>query len=287
LPVASSVPFYAISLLLTATSVAKLWMLLTDSFADVRVGLSKEILWLSFVFELYLAFENLCLRDRHLIAFINSVVFSFFATFASIRWFIGYTSCGRAGSLEIPGWIFVLIDLAIVVWFLLVKSNRNQVIAGWCQVLASWNNWSALKRGRVAGMSLFIGWLVCLQLPFAAPLRTWVLGEGPIKAIVKLDGDLVPGVAQTGQVEFTNRSSQAVKIIGLSRSCRCFDFFEEPFSKIIPASNANIGFGKGRLVLPLAIKPNKPGLLHQRVTIFLDHPNQFQTNVDVFGFVKE
>ena len=60
----SRIPFCLVGLLLTVTAIAKLWMLLTDSFADIRVGLPKEILWLSVAFEFWLAYENFRLRDH-------------------------------------------------------------------------------------------------------------------------------------------------------------------------------------------------------------------------------
>lgn len=43
----ATTPFCLIALLLLASAGTKLWMLLTEPFADVRVGLPKEILWLT------------------------------------------------------------------------------------------------------------------------------------------------------------------------------------------------------------------------------------------------
>ena len=261
-----------------ATAIAKLWMLVTDSFADVRVRIPQEILWLSVGFELWLAFENFRVRDHRVLALINTVVFSAFAIFASIRWLLGYASCGCSGSLELPVWIFILIDLVIVAWLTLVGSQRSRVGVGFSQLL---HNGSALSRetkGRWAGISSFACLIFVLQLPIAAPLRTMVLGELPLFAAVKTDRDLIFNQKTTGTVIIENRSSLSAKIIGFSRSCRCFDICDDPTSKIIPAND--------RLILPLEIKPNKIGPLHQRVELFLDHPDQFRVNVDVFGSVK-
>jgi hypothetical protein len=93
-----------------------------------------------------------------------------------------------------------------------------------------------------------------------------------------IDDRLTLNQQYIGQVEFRNRSSQPARIIGVSRSCRCFDLAEDPISQIIPA--------KGRLVLPLVIKPNKLGPLRQRIELYLDHAKQFRVNVDVFSLVK-
>jgi hypothetical protein len=277
-PLWSRVPFYLIGLLLTATAIAKLWMLLTDSFADVRVGIPKEILWLSVAFEFWLAFENFRLRDHRVMAFVNTIVFASFAIFASIRFALGHSSCGCSGSLELPSWIFILIDVVIAGWFTLSDSQRSRVGVGFSQIQENWSAWSPEKRGRLVGLGLPAIFIFGLQLPIAAPLRAMVLGEPFLVATVKIDGDLILNQQTTGIVEILNRSSQPAKIIGISRSCRCFDLAVDPVSKIISASAG--------ISLLLVIKPNKLGPLRQRVELFLDHPIQFRVNIDVLGSVK-
>ena len=274
----SRVVFYLIAVLLTATALAKLWMLVTDSFADVRVGIPREILWLSVGFELWLAFENFRVRDHRVLALINTVVFSAFAIFASIRWLLGYASCGCSGSLELPVWIFILIDLVIVSWFTASRRSRSHLVAGGHQLVSDWTGWSSETRGWLAGMGLFASLIIGMQSPLAAPLRAMVLSEPAIKATVQHDDGLSLNQQSPGTVEIENRSSRPAKNIGISRSCRCFDLIESPVSKSIPAN--------GRIALPLAIKPIKSGPLHQRVELYLDHPDQFRVSVDVFGFVK-
>jgi hypothetical protein len=267
-----------IGLLLTATAIAKLWMLLTDSFADIRVGLPKEILWLSVAFELWLAFENFRLRDYRLMPFINLIVFASFAIFASIRLAMGYRSCGCSGSLEIPGWVFILIDFGIVAWFARSSMKRNQITIGLQQLMQDWSSSSPGRRGRLASLASFGLIVIGLQLPIAAPLRFMFLGEPLIQAVVRIDGELVLHHESHGRVEIDNRSGVPGKIIGVSRSCRCFDLVEDPISKIIGANQ--------RVSLPLVVKPNKLGPLRQRVVLFLGHPKQFRMNVDVLGYVK-
>ena len=105
-----------------------------------------------------------------------------------------------------------------------------------------------------------------------------MLGEPLIQANVELAGELVFGEESLGQAVIWNRSPQPAKIIGIARSCRCFDIGDASIAQIIPAND--------RLSLPLVIKPNKLGPLHQRVEIFLDHPEQFRVNVNVFGSVQ-
>jgi hypothetical protein len=238
----------------------------------------KEILWLSVAFEFWLAFENFRLRDHRVMAFVNTVVFACFAIFASARWLLGYTSCGCAGKLELPAWLFILIDMAIVAWFSVASVQRSRLANGRSVLVNWWRDCSIEKRGRLAGLTLFAGLMIGLQLPIAASVRMMVFGEFPVVAIVKIDDELFFDQQSAASVELRNRSSDIARIIGISRSCRCFDLAEDPTSKIIPAN--------GRLVLPLAIRPNKPGPLRQRVELFLNHPKQFRVKVDVVGFVK-
>ncbi len=273
------VPYFAIALLLTATAIAKLWMLLTDPFADVRVGLPREILWLSVAFEFWLAFENFRLRDHRVMAFVNSVVFASFAIVASIRLAMGYGSCGCSGSLELPTWFFIVIDVGVVAWFTGSEAARTQVASGIVHLSQIWSFWSSEKRGRFVGLVFFAVIVVAIQLPFAAAFRAVLMGEQPFQAIVRFDGDLKIGEAWTGLVEIHNRSFESAKVVGASRSCRCFDLADDPVSTKIPANSF--------ISLPLVIKPNRLGPINQRVVLFLDHPKQFRLNIDVFSTVKK
>lgn len=130
----------------------------------------------------------------------------------------------------------------------------------------------------MVNFALSAGIIVCLQLPIAAPLRAMVLGKPPIDAVVRIDGDLILNQETVGKVRLSNASSRTATIIGVNRSCRCFDFRRDPVRQLVPSN--------GQLALPLVIKPNKLGPLHQRVVLFSDHPEQARVNVNLFGFVK-
>jgi hypothetical protein len=271
-------PHGLIALVLFGTAALKLWMLLTDAFADIRVGIPREILWLSVALEFWLAYENLVIRDRRVLAFMNTIVFGAFATFASIRWLLGYGTCGCSGNIEIPAWVFIILDLAIVAWFTRGTIPRQELLAGLRELIGWWRGWSPERRGQLVGVGLFATVIVAVQLPVAAPLRAMALGEPAIQATVRIDGDLILNQETAGKVELWNRSSHSGKIIGQNRSCRCFVINGDPIFKSIPAG--------GRISFPLVIKPEKPDPLHQRVVLFLDHPEQFRVNIDVVGFVK-
>jgi hypothetical protein len=276
------VVFTLIGVLLLFTALAKLGMLVTDSFADVRVGISKKILWFSLLAELGLAYLNFRQKHPDSLALLNTVVFSSFAIFAAGRLLLGYGGCGCAGNLEIPGWVFLTIDISIVSWFCRNGNARWELIATARELIACGSRCSPERRGRWAGAAVFAGlllsWVFGWQVPLITPVLERVLGSDTIQTLVRIDDPLILDVQATGQVEIANRSSHPAKIIGISRSCRCFDLSEDPISKIIPAN--------GRLTLPLVIKPNKTGPLHQRVELYVDHPKLFRVNVGVFCSVK-
>lgn len=263
---------------LFVTAAAKLWMLLTDSFSDVRVGISKEILWLSVALEFWLAWENFRSRNFSVMAFVNTIVFACFAIFSLSRWLTGYSSCGCSGNMELPIWFFILIDVIIVTWFMRSPFARVEFFRGFQQIRKFWNSIDLSKRGRWAGFAVLLIVLVAIQFSFATPVRSMLFGSPMIKAIVSFDEKLSYNRESTGVVEIINNSRQSAKIIGMSRSCRCFDLADSPISMSIPASD--------RLVLPLVIKPIKSGPLHQRVELYLDHPKQFRVDINVVDFVS-
>jgi hypothetical protein len=272
-------PFYLIGLLLLFTAIAKLGLLVTDPFADIRVGLAKEVLWLAALFEMFLVYINFCWRDRSAVAFIDTAVFSAFAIFAAIRILMGYQSCGCSGGLEIPAWVFLLIDIAIVAYFLRSQASRRAVSAGGKSLLNSWNATSSDRRGQLAGIGLFAFAVLLLQLPMANPLRAAILGSPQIIATVKVADSLQFGRTATGVVEISNQSGSPAKVIGLSRSCSCFNTVDDPFGVVIAANQS--------VVIPIEVEPKSRGPLHQRVVLFIDHPGQFRVNCDLFSEVKE
>ncbi len=272
------IPFYLIASLLSATAMAKVWMLLTDPFADIRVGIPHEVLWITVVLELCLAFENWRIRDIRAMAFLNSIVFGLFASFGGIRWTMGYSSCGCSGNLELPGWMFIIIDVVIVCWFMRSPGQYLQTVSGLGLLRSYWSRKTSGVKGRLAGLVLFCLSVVSMQLPAAAPLRSILLGEPPIGATVTFDGPLTTERELRGTIKITNRSDTSAGIIGVNRSCSCFDFVENPVMK-------NLAGGES-VILPVRIKPKKSGQLHQRVVLFLDHPKQFRLNVDVIKFVS-
>ena len=118
-----------IGLLLSVTAAAKLHLLLTDPFADLRAGLTVPVIWLAVVLELALAWMNFRGRDARLVMIANVAVFALFTALSTTRWLRGHSSCGCAGSLELPVQVFALLDAGIVVW-LVWLGRRTGVLVG-------------------------------------------------------------------------------------------------------------------------------------------------------------
>ena len=216
-PLANNLPFYLIALLLATTAIAKLWMLLTDPFGEIRVGIPREILWLSVAFELWLAFENFRIRDRRVLAFVNTVVFGLFAIFAAIRWMLGYGSCGCSGNLELPTWIFVLLDIGIVAWFGATVSGRTKISMGVSKAIDRLQSPGGGNLGGwVIGSLLSIVCVTCFssQSLFSISSENQFV-EPVIRNLRLVDSNL--------ELEFvlTNQSNTPFEIIGFKSSCSC------------------------------------------------------------------
>jgi hypothetical protein len=61
-------------------------------------------------------------------------------------------------------------------------------------------------------------------------------------------------------------------------SCSCLSIADDLAARELPA--------RGHTLLPIWITPPQTGKLHQRLTIFLEHPERFRIDVEVVGFVK-
>lgn len=270
--------FCIVGLLLVASAIAKLWLLVTDAFADVRIQLPIEILWVSVAFELVLGMENFRVRNQKILALIDLSVFSGFAVFSSVRMALGFRTCGCSGALELPSWLFTTLDVGIVVSLVSTPKKRRDVVSGIKELVAWWTSCDSARRGLVAGVLLSLVFVVSIQLPAVAPLRDLVLGKPPLQAVVEYQGEMVLNQKVTIHVDLCNHSFSDAKVVGVSRSCRCVHPLDDPSGKLIP-------FGD-RTALPLSIVPDRTGPFHQRLILFVNHPKQFRLNVDVVGFVK-
>ncbi len=230
--------FRLIAILLTVTSVAKLWMLLTDSFT-------------------------------------NAIVFASFGIFAAIRWSLGYTSCGCSGNLELPPWVFILIDVGILIGLLSFNAFRYAIPAGYRGLKLRYLQIPKHRKGQLAGFMAAVAIFVSLELEILSPLRARLLGDSPILATALISENMTVGMPSFSSVSIINRSNLPARVVGFSKSCSCVEFKAEPI--LIPANST--------WNTEITIVPKIVGNFHQRVVFFLDHPDQFRLKIDVLGNV--
>lgn len=264
--------------MLVWTAVLKLWLLLTDPFADLNVGLSKEIIFAAIVLELIVGYFNFRHINQRRIALLNVIVFSFFGFFSLAKWYLGSGYCACAGVIRLPIWIFITIDFVLAsIFFLLFRLNQLRRAE-----LGFYEMRRALARCASPGTTvavvffvLFLGWQHFLGLAW---FRSTRFGEQPIKVRLKMPERLRVSQESTGEVEFHNQSTTDAKIVGLDVSCRCFEL-DEPIGLVIAANSIR--------KIDFRIVPMKQGEVRQRAVLFLDHPEQFQMTLDLVGSAKE
>ncbi len=253
-------------------------MLLTDPVADLKVGLPTPLIWGVVLLEIAAAYTNWMSRNAALVALLNICLFGTFGIFAAFRWTQGFASCGCTGSISVPPWVFLLIDFAIVSWFVVFKFWRREACRGAINIIKIWNSRSQRMRGLVAGVASFFVLGACLQFPMLAWLNASVFLNQPIKSVAMFNDKLRFESTSVGKVAIYNSSTTSARIVGLWRSCNCLEL-EDPHGIVIPAN--------GECNLEITVQPIAIGQLRQRAVLFLDHPNQFRLNVNVSGFVDE
>ena len=267
--------FFLIGMLFFVTASLKCWLLLTDPFADIKGGFPTAILWLMVVCEFALAFWNFVPRPQDVLKFVDVTTFLILAIIASSRWILGYTSCGCAGSVEVAPWLFVVIDIGVLICFLGFQRSRAGTISGFRKLLIAFTALNQARQGQIVGIIGLLFFLIVCQLGTFATMRVQLFGELELEADAILESQLIAGNLVDRSVTISNRSNHAATIVGVDRSCNCVSFAAN--GVVLPPNSSSL--------LAISISPEKLGQFHQRLIVFLDHPNQFRMNIDVFGNV--
>lgn len=267
-----------VTALLLFTAAAKLWSLFADPYADLRLGVPSEVLWFVAIAELLLVAVNV--RNRNLAErlCLNLFVFSGFWCFAFSRWLLGYESCGCSGSFDIPTWFFLAFDSAVVLAIAGPRAGRILIVEGGTDLHKRWRKCDGTVRGSLIGMVTFAFLIVILQLPVLKSVMAMATGTSTaILAETTSLSDLEMGKTEAGLITLTNHSDVAAPVVGVGVSCGCESVPE--FEGVIPAnSERKVRFE----VTPRSSKP-----FHQRVTFFVNHPDHFRVDVNVYGSIKQ
>jgi len=110
----SRVVFFLIGCLLAVTAILKLWMLLTDPFADITAQTPRLLLWIAFYVEVALVAALLSRLDNATKWIMASLVFCAFGCFSLTRLLLGYASCGCTGAISVPPWASLVLNIAVI-----------------------------------------------------------------------------------------------------------------------------------------------------------------------------
>jgi hypothetical protein len=264
--------------LLLVTATAKILTLLTDAYADLKLGVSVEVLWSVAIAELALVAMNLRHRSLPELLCINLVVFCAFWCFAFSRWLLGYGSCGCTGNIEVPSWFFACVDSAIVLAILVPAAGRSMFFDGWESLKKRWQACDAGTRGSIFGIAIFTLVIGILQFPALKPIKESLSGSpSVVVAEASMLSGLDVGKTEVGEITLTNHSSVDGRIVGVGVSCGCVSV--PSIEGVVPAN--------GERKIQFQVTPRNRMPFHQRVTFFLNHSEQFQVDVDVLGSIKE
>jgi hypothetical protein len=263
-------------MVLGVAAVLKGWLVLTDSFADLRTGYPITILYLAIVFELVAAAWLIFGRDATIKWLILAVAISLFLFVSLIRYSIGITGCGCLGSVELPRWLLPL-NSALVLAGLVVFACHPR-----SRTLFRFREITQDLRKKLSNPTT-VGGLVCLVLIVSGlaffpwvqdyPIVTSFLGESPMPVVKYSAGDLSVDESADLVIPWRNGTSAKVVFLGSQTSCTC-----------VGLTNSQLSADPQEQVeLKVNVRPRKPGLFHQRIVCFVDHPQQDRLTLDVIA----
>lgn len=269
--------FIAISSILVASSMMKLWSIATDPFADVHSGYPIGLLAVASFLELLVACA-LCWHNSFAVKWVLLVTtFSVFLLISSIRFTLGFQGCGCFGRLFIPQWTSVVISVVVLLLAVALLpfkglSIRETGKSGGNQIAALVRSYSM----EIIGISFAsIVFVALTYLPVKQRLIS-VFGEQLVVAKPVWIEDMSVGKSSLAKVLLLNRHSSPISVVGFKKSCGCIAL-EERRITIPPGAEEEFSF---------KVIPATPGRFHHRLIYFLNSQHQQRVDVDILGFSK-
>ncbi len=273
-PLVVRILFYSIAVLLIFTALAKLWMLLTDPFADIKTGWPVKVVIMAIFFELFLGIANMRSRPKLITWAINVLAFFLFLCIAISRWLLGYVSCGCLGALTIAPWIAIFVDLVLL--FSLCCVCRRAFGVSIFEIPRLLHSNSILRfESRIAGVFSAIAVFIGLFL-FVDP-QTWMDRKEFVRPVRVEIGILEIDKPKIVKFKLKNHSNESVTVVGGGTSCRCMQLNGHPRFTLSPNSYVEI---------PVSIFATETGFFHHRIVYFFDSPKQSYVTVEFLGFVR-
>jgi hypothetical protein len=261
-----------VALVLLATGGLKIHQLLTDPFADLKIGYSRFWLWGAGMAEVGVGVFVFWNRITSLSWWILTVLFLVLMLFASWNIWNGQSDCGCAGAISISPWVFWLFDIGVLACLIALRPSRE--VTPIIQVgSSSGSTWGALLGGFL---------VIFLFLAFQADavpssLASW-LGRRPL-ANVRVDLGQRAGLNPFDQtVILSNPTDQDMRIVGVEKSCKCVVWHHSALPTLSSRGTAEI---------TLTVLPTSKGPFHQRVKFYVDSPQQYSFAVDIVGLFGE
>jgi hypothetical protein len=272
-----------LGILLVVAAILKLHMLVTDPFADLKLGYPTVLLWAVVFVEFGVGAINIKgsnpLVPFPLIWLVNIVLFGMFFGVSLFRLVMNEASCGCFGKIDIPPVYSCVFSLSIVLLLCVFKLNaRNdfkEIVPAGIQLF---QNCFSTPTGLGVAVGIFV-MFGCVAFPDSRRLLNIGLsrlGAGPV-----VEGTILRfepthhGTVIQGFIRLDNRSDRPIRISGITNSCTCFAV--APTSDVIEKHSS--------VYVPIVILLSKSGLFEQRVLFFLEHPRQGRVSADVVGTV--
>lgn len=261
--------FWLVAFMLTAVLAAsasmKVHLLVSDPFADIRVGVPASLIIASTCVELFSVIFVLGGRHPKAVHIVLASVFAVFLLVSAINVLLGANKCACGGALQLPPLVFLRIDvLALVALFYL-----RPPVAG-AERPFPWN-WVHFALGVV---TVFAGYSFANHSAAGRELIARYLSDREVFSDAVDVGKKPITETARCELQLRNVSAQVVHVVGVKKSCTC----------IIPQNRFPIAIGPGQSTgLPIQVNPSKAGDMHQRLRLFLDSRSQPFVDVDVFG----
>ncbi len=258
--------FVLIGCLLLSTAVAKLWMLLTDPFADLKTGTSISLLWAAVFVELAVVWVLASRATGESKWLVLLVFFSSMTAVSTYNLLSGRLTCGCAGSFPLhPAWVLGF-DVLVVVILLLCKSLR---LLNYRLIVRE----SAETFGGTASAALTVAIAVILwQSPRVKSLVQASLGELDVSA--EVSGQNNDDASFSARIHLCNRTDRPVEIIAIGKSCYCVNLAGD--QRTVPAH------GTVRFNATIERSRQAPESGAQRLVFYLDAPRQRVLPVNLF-----
>jgi len=277
----SRIVLAVIGTILILSAGAKLWLLVSDPFADLKTGYPLLVLWLAVAAEASVGLLGILRSGDDLSWFANVVLFGVLFAVSTSRMALGFPSCNCFGEIQLPVWFTPIMNCLVLTILFTVKTipgNRPHTRLGEFMQSSS----AKLREPRYAGSALAL--LAFVALVFwngwngqANSLDlTKVFGRSvfPDKRI--LVDNLVLNQLKDVKISLYNGSARDCQIVGGVVSCECVARVD---------GENTIASGKS-IELLLRVKPTSHGAWHQRVVYYLSHPQQSRFVVDLVGGVS-